>query len=117
VPLCLSARTDRKLDAREQFERAVRMRTTLEGTPQKERSLVDYRATGAAYHKVYLISAQAEEVTPALIAEAELYEEMGRLFDAKYFQSAIESYNFLLKQYPGSRHRGQALFSMGKLRK
>jgi N-acetylmuramoyl-L-alanine amidase len=117
VPLCLSARTDRKLDAREQFERAVRMRTTLEGTPQKERSLVDYRATVAAYHKVYLISAQAEEVTPALIAEAELYEEMGRLFDAKYFQSAIESYNFLLKQYPGSRYREQALYSIGLVQK
>jgi N-acetylmuramoyl-L-alanine amidase len=117
VPLCLSARTDRKMDAREQFERAVRMRTTLEGTPQKERSLLDYRATVAAYHKVYLISAQAEEVTPSLIAEAELYEEMGRLFDAKYFQSAIESYNFLLKQYPGSRYREQALYSIGLVQK
>ena len=117
VPLCLSARTDRKMDAREQFAHAVRMRTTLEGTPQKERSLVDYRATVAAYHKVYLISAQAEEVTPSLIAEAELYEEMGRLFDAKYFQSAIESYNFLLKQYPGSRYREQALYSIGLVQK
>ena len=42
---------------------------------------------------------------------SELYEEMGRLFDAKYFQSAIDSYNFLLKQYPGSRYRAAgALF-------
>jgi N-acetylmuramoyl-L-alanine amidase len=105
------------MDARQQFERAVRVRTTLEGTPQKERSLVDYRATVAAYHKVYLISAQAEEVTPSLIAEAELYEEMGRLFDAKYFQSAIDSYNFLLKQYPGSRYREQALYSIGLVQK
>jgi N-acetylmuramoyl-L-alanine amidase len=117
VPLCAPARTDRKMDAREQFERAVRMRTVLEGTPQKERSLVDYRAAVAAYHKVYLISAQAEEVTPSLIAEAELYEEMGRLFDAKYFQSAIDSYNFLLKQYPGSRYRQQALYSIGLVQK
>jgi N-acetylmuramoyl-L-alanine amidase len=105
------------MDAREQFERAVRMRTTLEGTPQKERSFVDYRATVSAYHKVYLISAQAEEVTPSLIAEAELYEEMGRLFDPKYFQSAIDSYNFLLKQYPGSRFREQALYSIGLVQK
>jgi N-acetylmuramoyl-L-alanine amidase len=105
------------MDAREQFERAVRMRTVLEGTPQKERSLVDYRAAVSAYHKVYLISAQAEEVTPSLIAEAELYEEMGRLFDAKYFQSAIESYNFLLKQYPGSRYRQQAMYAIGLVQK
>jgi N-acetylmuramoyl-L-alanine amidase len=117
VPLCSSAKTDHKMDARDQFERAVRMRTTLEGTPQKERSLVDYRATVSAYHKVYLISALAEEVTPSLIAEAELYEEMGRLFDAKYFQSAIDSYNFLLKQYPGSRYRQQALYSIGLVQK
>jgi N-acetylmuramoyl-L-alanine amidase len=117
VPVCLPARTDPKMDARQQFERAVRMRTTLEGTPQKERSLLDYRATVSAYHKVYLISAQAEEVTPSLIAEAELYEEMGRLFDAKYFQSAIDSYNFLLKQYPGSRYREQALYSIGLVQK
>jgi N-acetylmuramoyl-L-alanine amidase len=117
VPLFASARPDHKMDAREQFERAVRMRTTLEGTPQKERSLVDYRATVSAYHKVYLISAQAEEVTPSLIAEAELYEEMGRLFDPKYFQSAIDSYNFLLKQYPGSRYREQALYSIGLVQK
>jgi N-acetylmuramoyl-L-alanine amidase len=117
VPLFASARTDHKMDAREQFERAVRMRTTLEGTPQKERSFVDYRATVSAYHKVYLISAQAEEVTPSLIAEAELYEEMGRLFDPKYFQSAIDSYNFLLKQYPGSRFREQALYSIGLVQK
>jgi N-acetylmuramoyl-L-alanine amidase len=117
VPLCLPARTDPKMEARQQFERAVRMRTTLEGTPQKERSLVDYRATVSTYHKVYLISAQAEEVTPSLIAEAELYEEMGRLFDPKYFQSAIDSYNFLLKQYPGSRYRQQALYSIGLVQK
>jgi len=117
VPLFASARPDHKMDAREQFERAVRMRTTLEGTPQRERSFTDYRATVSAYHKVYLISARAEEVTPSLIAEAELYEEMGRLFDAKYFQSAIDSYNFLLKQYPGSRYREQALYSIGLVQK
>ena len=117
VPLCAPAKTDHKMDARDQFERAVRMRTVLEGTPQKERSIVDYRAAVSAYHKVYLISAQAEEVTPSLIAEAELYEEMGRLFDAKYFQSAIDSYNFLLKQYPGSRYRQQALYSIGLVQK
>ncbi|MFZ3215556.1 MAG: N-acetylmuramoyl-L-alanine amidase [Candidatus Acidiferrales bacterium] len=117
VPLAAPARADRKMDAREQFERAVKMRTTLEDTPQKERSLSDYRQAVTAYHKVYLITAQAEEVTPALIAEAELYEEMGHLFDAKYFQSAIDTYNFLLKQYPGSRYRGQALYAIGLVQK
>jgi N-acetylmuramoyl-L-alanine amidase len=111
------ARADRKTDARDQFERSVRLRTILEGSPQKERKLADYKQVITSFHRVYLITPSAEEVTPALIAEAELYEEMGRAFDAKYFQNAIETYNFLLKQYPGSRYRGEALFSIGALQK
>jgi N-acetylmuramoyl-L-alanine amidase len=117
VCLVVPARADRKAGAREQFERAVRMRTTLESNPQKDRSLADYRQTITAYHKVYLISPQAEEVTPSLIAEGELYQEMGRHFDPKYFKSAVDAYNFLLKQYPGSRYRSEALFSIGKIQK
>jgi N-acetylmuramoyl-L-alanine amidase len=111
------ARADRRTEARDQFERAVRLRTTLESTPQKERTLPDYKQAIAAYHKVYLISPQSEEVTPSLIAEGELYQEMGRRFDAKYFKLAVDSYNFLLKQYPGSRYRSEALFAVGKIQK
>jgi N-acetylmuramoyl-L-alanine amidase len=117
--VCVSspARADRKSDARAQFERAVRQRTILEGAPQKDRKLADYKQVITSFHRVYLITPNAEEVTPALIAEAELYEEMGRAFDAKYFQSAVETYNFLLKQYPDSRYRGEAIFSIGQLQK
>jgi N-acetylmuramoyl-L-alanine amidase len=115
--LPLAARGDKKSQAREQFERAVAMRTQLEGYLPKDRSLANYKQTVAAYHKVYLISAQAEEVTPALIAQAELYEEMGKQFDPKYFQSAIDTYKFLLQQYPGTRYRGEALLSIGKIQK
>ncbi len=42
---------------------------------------------------------------------------MGRLFDPKYFQDAIDRYNFLLKQYPGTRFRADALFAIGKIQK
>jgi N-acetylmuramoyl-L-alanine amidase len=108
---------DRKSAAREQFERAVKMRTVLEGYLEKDRSLSDYRQTISAYHKIYLISTQVVEVTPSLVAEGELYEEMGRLFDPKYFQSAIDAYNFLLKQYPGSRYRAAALFAIAQIQK
>jgi N-acetylmuramoyl-L-alanine amidase len=117
VCLAAPARADKRSEARDQFERAVKMRTTLEGNPQKERSLADYKQTITAYHKVYLISPQAEEVTPSLIAEGELYQEMGRQFDPKYFKFAIDTFNFLLKQYPGSRYRSEALFSIGRIQK
>jgi N-acetylmuramoyl-L-alanine amidase len=111
----LSARADKRTEARDQFARAVRMRTTLESNPMQDREIVDYRATIAAFHKVYLITPSAEEVTPALIAEAELYEQMGRQYDPKYFQQAINTHQFLIKQYPGSRYRMQALYSIGMI--
>src|SRR5579863_1033850 len=117
--LCLAApsHADKQSDARDQFERAVKMRTMLEGYLEKDRSLSDYKQTVAAYHKVYLISVEADDVTPALVAESELYQEMGRLYDPKYFQSAIDACNFLLKQYPGSRYRGEALLSIAQIQK
>ncbi len=115
--LALPARADDRSQARDQFARAVRMRTMLEGYLEKDRSLPAYAQTVAAYHKVYLISVRADEVTPALVAEAELYEEMGRLYDPKYFQSAIDSCNFLVKQYPGSSYRGEALLSIARIQK
>jgi len=117
VCLAFPAQADRRSDAREQFERAVKMRTTLEGLLERDRALVDYKQTIAAYHKVYLISVSAVEVTPSLVAEAELYEEMGRLYDPKYFQSAIDVYNFLQKQYPGSRYHGAALLAVARIEK
>jgi N-acetylmuramoyl-L-alanine amidase len=119
VVVCLASPTyaDPKSDARDQFAHAVRMRTTLEGYLEKDRTLADYKQTVAAYHKVYLISVTADEVTPSLIAEAELYREMGRLFDAKYFKSSIDTYNFLLTQYPGSRYRGSAMLAVARIQK
>lgn len=117
VCLAAPARADRKSEAAEQFARAVRMRTTLEGYLEKDRALADYKQTIAAYQKVYLISVTADEVTPAIIAEAELYEEMGRLFDPKYFRASINSYKFLIQQYPGSRYRGAAMLAIARIEK
>jgi N-acetylmuramoyl-L-alanine amidase len=108
---------DRRSEARAQFERAVRMRTGLEERPERDRTLALYKQTVAAYQKVYLITPQAEEVTPALVAEAELYQQMAQQFDEKYYQSAIDTYNFLLKQYPESRYRSAAIFAIAKIQK
>ena len=117
--LCLPVRAhgDEMSDARDQFARAVTMRTMLEGLLEKDRSLADYKKTVDAYHKVYLITPDSEDCTAALVAEGELYEDMGRLYDAKYFGDAIGAYKFLLKQYPGSRYRGSALLAIASIQK
>jgi N-acetylmuramoyl-L-alanine amidase len=103
--------------ARDQFATAVRMRTMLEGYLEKDRSTSDYKQTIAAYEKVRAISESSEEATPALIAEAELYTEMGRLYDPKYYEAAIKTYRLLIDQYPNSRYRGAALFGIAQIQK
>ena len=113
----LPTRADTRNDSQKQFERAVKMRTMLEGYLEKDRSVSDYQQTVLAFRKVYLITPEAPDATQALTAEAELYEAMGRLFDAKFFQDAIAKYNFLLKEYPGTRYRGESLFEIGKIQR
>jgi N-acetylmuramoyl-L-alanine amidase len=119
LSLCFAVRVraDDLSRARDQFARAVTMRTMLEGLLEKDRSISDYRKTIAAYHKVYLITPGSEDCTASFMAEGELYEEMGRLYDAKYFDSAIRVYRFLLAQYPGSRYRGEALLAIADIQR
>lgn len=119
ISLCFAARVraDDLAQARNQFARAVTMRTMLEGLLEKDRSLADYKKTVDAYRKVYLITPDSEDCTASFIAEGELYEEMGRLYDPKYFHSAIDVYRFLLDQYPGSRYRGQALLAIASIQR
>lgn len=106
---------DKPEQAREQFATAVRMRTMLEGYLEKDRSQSDYKQTIAAYQKVCDISTESDEAPAALMAEAELYEEMGHLFDTKYYDTAIKTYLSLLNQYPESSYRTTALFSIGEI--
>jgi N-acetylmuramoyl-L-alanine amidase len=113
--IAIPTRADKQSVARDQFAQAVKMRTMLEGYLEKDRSRSDYVQTIAAFHKVYLITPDADNATSALIAEAELYAEMGRLYDPAYYKSSIAMYSFLMKQYPGSRYRGEALFSIARI--
>jgi N-acetylmuramoyl-L-alanine amidase len=118
LAVCVStpAQTQQKsTKAREQFERAVGLRTALESGAPADRTVGAYNQAILAFKKVYTISAQAEEVTPSLVAVAELYAEMGRQYDGDYFKSAIDGYNFLLKQYPHSRYAVSSLFAIGKI--
>jgi len=109
------SRAQRKAAARDQYERAEKLRTALNGKPQKSRTLAEYRVLVRSYRAVYLITPHAVEVTAALLAVAEIYQEMGRLFDPKYYQAAIDAYQFLLHEYPTSRFRDDALFTIGQI--
>ena len=112
------AKADAKRDAaKNQFEKAERQRIALQGKPQNQRTIEEYTQLVAAFRRVYLITPHATQVPQALLAVAELYQEMGRRFDAKYYQSAVDAYQFLLHEYPESRHKQDALLTIARIQK
>lgn len=107
----------KKEAAQAQFDRAEKLRAALESKPAGERSLNDYKQVVSSYRRVYMITPHAAQVPAALLAIAELNIEMGRRFGSKYFQAAVDAYQFLLHQYPASRSREDALLAVAKLQK
>jgi N-acetylmuramoyl-L-alanine amidase len=105
----------RRESAKSQFDRAEKERLTLEARPEKDRSLKDYSSLVTAYRRVYLITPRAAEVPTAMNEVAVLYRAMGDLFDVKYYQLAVNSYQFLLRQYPASRYREDAMLAIGQI--
>src|SRR5215470_5726888 len=93
-----------KRDAAEaQFNRAEEQRAALNAKASDKRTLAEYKAVVASYKKVYLISPHAADVQDSLLAVAELQTEMGDRFGRTYYQQAVESYQFLLREYPKSK--------------
>jgi N-acetylmuramoyl-L-alanine amidase len=100
-----------------QFARAEEQRANLNGKPAEKRTLAEYKTVVASYRRVYLITPQASEVVDSLLSVAELYTEMGDRFGRSYYQSAVDSYQFLVHEYPGSKYSQDALLRIGKLEK
>src|SRR5215470_7367330 len=115
----LSARA-RKSEAwsRAQFAAAERTREALNGRPVEERTRREYQKSIDAYRNVYYGSPSSTKADPSVVAVAELLAEMGRRFDdRKLLRSAIAQYQFLRREYPGSRYRFDALFTIGEIYK
>src|SRR5438445_1421173 len=107
----------RRAAAQGQFERAEALRATLEAKTERERSVRDYQNLGSAYRRVYLITPRAAQVPSAIKNVADLYRRMGEQFEPKYFDSAIENYQFLIRDYPESKYREEALLAIAEIRK
>jgi len=104
--------------ARNQFSTAERMREALSGRPAGERTRRDYERAINAYRRVYLGAPTSTKADPSVVASAELMVEMGRRFnDDDALRSAIKEYGFLRREYPGSRYRFEALFTIGEIYK
>ena len=104
--------------AREHFAAAERMREALNGRPPAERTRRDYQRVLNAYRAVYYGAPTSTKADPSAVAVAETLVEMGRRFeDEKILLAAVAQYKFLRREYPGSKYRCDALFTIGEIYK
>src|SRR5437667_10438741 len=107
----------RRQSASMQFARAEEQRAALNGKATEKRTLADYKQVVTGYRRVALITPRAPEVPDSLLAVAELYTEMGDRFGRSYYQSAADSYQFLVREYPTSRYCQDATLRTAKLQR
>jgi N-acetylmuramoyl-L-alanine amidase len=100
-----------------QFTRAEEQRAALNSKPNENRALADYKQVVSSYRRVALITPRASEVPDSLLAVAELYTEMGDRFGRSYYQSAVDSYQFLVREYPANHYCQDAILRIGKLQR
>src|ERR1700722_13988445 len=98
------------------FEKAQRMREALEGRPERQRTRRDYERVIEAYRAIYHGDPGSPRADASVSAVGDLLAEEGRIFqDEKALHDAIAQYEFLRKQYPGSRYRFSALLTEGEI--
>ena len=101
-----------------QFAAAEQIQEALEGRPLEDRTRHDYERVISAYRRVYLEAPSSGRADPSVVAAAQMTEEMGRRFDdPDILRSAIQQYEFLRREYPGSKFRFDALFRIGEIYK
>ncbi|MGH9500556.1 MAG: N-acetylmuramoyl-L-alanine amidase [Terriglobales bacterium] len=94
------------------------MHQSLEARPAQRLTRADYQRVINAYRLVYYEAPSSTRADPSVVAVAQLKEEMGRRFeDHDILRAAIEQYQFLRRQYPGSKARFGALFRIGEIYK
>jgi N-acetylmuramoyl-L-alanine amidase len=103
--------------ASSQYLRAEEQRSALNSKPPEKRTLAEYKQTVASYHRVTLITPRAAEVPDSLLAVAELYTEMGDRFGRSYYQTAVDTYEFLTREYPTSKYCQDSMLRTAKLQR
>jgi N-acetylmuramoyl-L-alanine amidase len=104
--------------AEAQFAKAEAQRETLNGRASQGRSRREYEAVIASYRKIVLEAPTSSKADGSAFAVAEVTAEMGRHFkDDMALYSAVREYKYLRREYPGSKHRIEALLAIGEIYK
>ena len=107
---------EKKEAARTQLEAAQRLREALNSKPESQREQRDYDKVLDAFRKVYHTAPTFNKADASVLAVAELLEEQGRVLDQpKSFKDAIGQLEFLRREYPGSKYRAEALFTIAQI--
>lgn len=118
TPSWAAAFKTKKQQASALFEQAEKMREELNGQAPADRSKREYQRVADAYRRVYYTSPASTKADASVVAVAELLAEMGRATnDDKALRAAIGQYEFLRREYPGSKYRVDALFTIGQIAK
>ena len=107
----------KRQSAAAQFARAEEQRAALNSKPAEKRTLSDYKQVVLVYRRVAMITPRAPEVPDSLLAVAELYTEMGDRFGRGYYQSAVDTYQFLAREYPTNKYCQEAMLRTAKLQR
>ncbi|HKZ52478.1 MAG TPA: N-acetylmuramoyl-L-alanine amidase [Candidatus Acidoferrales bacterium] len=110
-----NSRSERLRVANLRLEQANRLRADLQGTPEDKRLEKEYLRAVFLYRRVYDLAPFSSIAPDALAAAAEVYHDMAKQFDPKYWRKAIETYEFLRSEYPHSRYQDDALFNIAQL--
>jgi len=104
--------------AETQFTKAEAQRETLSGRDEQARTRREYEAVIAAYRRIVLEAPTSSKADGSAFAVAQLTAEMGRHFkDDMALYSAVREYKYLRREYPGSKHRIEALLAIGEIYK
>ncbi len=110
-----ASRAEQLRRAKSFLEQAERLRGDLQGTPEDKRQEKEYLRAVYLYRRVYDVAPFSSLAADALAATAEVYHDMGKQFDPKYWHKAIETYEFLRKEYPHSRYQDDSLFNIAQI--
>src|SRR5579864_7107886 len=118
APLAEARRTvkEKKQAALAQFDAAEKLHSALEGKAEPRRTRADYEKVLEAYRSVYHTAPNSSKADTAIVIVAELLDEQGRVLpDLKSYSDSIGQLVFLRREYPGSKYRVAALFTIGEI--
>jgi N-acetylmuramoyl-L-alanine amidase len=104
--------------AETQFNKAEAQHQTLSGRAEQARTKREYQIVIASYRRIVLEAPASSKAEGSAFLVAQLTAEMGRHFkDEMALYSAVREYKFLRREYPGSKHRIEALLAIGEIYK